>query len=206
MSSNGTRRSCLMEKNNQKISWHCPFNPSFYFNYTTNRDYKVVHTEFDIMSHSAFILYSTLFPVDIISHSTFRQYFPLTFFTIRHYIQCGVFYLRSYVLSSFCPIRRFVLSTFYLPFFFSVVVFPIPSFVRRRLLPSAFFTSTFCRWTFFPTMQAGDDWPRVAWVGRILYRWGRLERRRTCDERGRGPHYSHQWRWGGGRQTSPSVL
>ncbi len=113
------------------------------FIWTTNRDYIGVHTEFDIMSHSAFIIFDITY-----IHSTFftiqhyvpfgvhyiQHYFPSTFFTNWHYVVFGIFYLRSYVLSSFCPIQCFVLSNS-LPFdVCSVDVLSVNVFNHRRFL------------------------------------------------------------------------
>jgi hypothetical protein len=72
------------------------------------------------------LLHSTLFPVDVLSRSAFIT-FLCPFVIIYHSTFCpfDVFYYSMFFPSTFCLNRRFV---------------------RRHILPSAFFTSTFCRW------------------------------------------------------------
>jgi hypothetical protein len=65
--SNGARKSCLMKKNIVKKSCDtAPLIQIFILN--TNRDNIVIHTEFNIMSHSALYYSGCFLPFNIMSH------------------------------------------------------------------------------------------------------------------------------------------
>ncbi len=92
-----------------------------------------------------FFLWSTLCPIDVFYFTTF--------------VPVDIFYLRPFVFFTVFFIQRFV------PF----VVFFLRLFVRRRFLPSAFFTPTFCRW--IPKPPQGNTVSVYIFKGNI-WRWG----------------------------------
>jgi hypothetical protein len=103
-----------------------------------NRNYILIQTELDIMSHSA-LLYWTLFPVDV-------------FFTIQHLLDSTLFPDDVFYFSTFCPVRC-LLPSLLCPFvvtyhstFCPFDVFPIDLLSHPMYCPSTFFTSTFCWW------------------------------------------------------------
>ncbi len=94
---------------------------------------------FTIMSHLAFItsdiisrqrfFFDVFLFFDVLSHSAFITFVLMSF---HYYLAIdfppppfNVFYYSTFIPSAFCPIRHLV---------------------SRRFLPSAFFTSTSCRW------------------------------------------------------------
>ncbi len=93
---------------------------------------------------------STLFPVDIFYHSTLCHIWRLlhlTLFPVDVFFFFDVLSLWAFITFArmsfrhYLPFNVFVLSTF-----FTFQRFFCRPFVPWRLLSSAFFTSTFCRW------------------------------------------------------------
>jgi hypothetical protein len=111
------------------------------------------------MSHSAFIIFDTIF--------------QLTFFPIRHFVPFVIYYIRHYFPSKFFSIRHYVpfgiFFTFVLMSFNRFVPFDVLSF--RRFLSFNVFSvdllsnSTFCPSTFF---TVGVFYLDVSSVNRIL--------------------------------------
>ncbi len=73
---------------------------------TTNRDYTLIHTEFDIISHSAFIIFN------IISS---RHFYHSTLCPVWRLLDSTLFPVDVFYFSMFCPIQR-LLPSFLCPF------------------------------------------------------------------------------------------
>jgi hypothetical protein len=108
--------------------------------------------------------YSKKYITPSIWHFVIRRFVPFDIISIQHFVPFNIISIRHFVPFNICPIRPLLLSTLCLfgvlshltfcPFdmlyhltFCHSALCPIWRFVVRRLVISAFVTSTFCRWT-----------------------------------------------------------